>query len=185
MSVFSPNLNIEHLEGNSDQPEVPVDTAIDAFDAAITALVAYAVTNTNALALTQAQMAAQNTIQLINGGTSPTALVTVTVAAFARGDFTVDNTLAWAADVKIAAQAGTVPRVPAGKKRRLHSDGVNVTDLGDAPYTVATLPANPVNQQREWVSDGLAPVFAAAVAGGGAVLTPVYWDNGAATWRCG
>lgn len=36
---------------------------------------------------------------------------------------------------------------------------------------------------RRFVTDGLAPTFAAAVTGGGAVFTPVYSDG--TIWRCG
>ena len=48
-------------------------------------------------------------------------------------------------------------------------------------YTVATLPTG-VNYMRAFVSDALAPVFGAAVVGGGAVKIPVYYDG---TWRVG
>lgn len=54
-----------------------------------------------------------------------------------------------------------------------------------ADYTVATLPlaGTPPKGSKVFVTDGLAPVFAAAVAGGGAVYTPVYTDL--TNWRCG
>lgn len=47
-----------------------------------------------------------------------------------------------------------------------------------ASYTVATLPAG-VQGMRAFVTDAAAPAFLAAVAGGGAVVTPVFY-NGAA-----
>lgn len=50
-------------------------------------------------------------------------------------------------------------------------------------YTVATLPAAGTAGRRAMVSDALAPAFLVAVAGGGAIKTPVF-DNGAA-WVCG
>jgi hypothetical protein len=51
-------------------------------------------------------------------------------------------------------------------------------------FTVATLPAaGLVAGQRAYVTDALAPAFAAAVAGGGAVFAPVYYDG--AAWLCG
>lgn len=50
-------------------------------------------------------------------------------------------------------------------------------------YTVATLPAAGTAGRRTFVSDANAPVFGAAVAGGGAVNVPVY-DTGAA-WFVG
>ena len=48
-------------------------------------------------------------------------------------------------------------------------------------YTVATLPAGTVGQ-RTYVTDALAPAYGVAVAGGGAVTIPVFY-NGAA-WIC-
>lgn len=50
-------------------------------------------------------------------------------------------------------------------------------------FTVATLPPVVAASVRAFVSDALAPVFAAAVVGGGAVFTPVYFDG--AAWLCG
>lgn len=51
--------------------------------------------------------------------------------------------------------------------------------------TVAALPAAAAGNKgtRTFVTDALVPVFGAAVAGGGAVFTPVYSDG--ATWLCG
>jgi len=50
-------------------------------------------------------------------------------------------------------------------------------------FTVGTLPAAPAQGTRAYVTDGLAPVFAAAAVGAGAVFTPVYFDG--AIWLCG
>jgi hypothetical protein len=50
-------------------------------------------------------------------------------------------------------------------------------------YTAATLPAAGVRGRRAYVTDALAPVFLAPVAGGGAIITPVF-DNGT-TWIVG
>ena len=50
-------------------------------------------------------------------------------------------------------------------------------------YTVATLPAAPVQGDRALATDAAAPAFLVAVAGGGAVVTPVFY-NGAA-WIVG
>lgn len=50
-------------------------------------------------------------------------------------------------------------------------------------YTVATLPAAGVAGRRAYVTNSLAPAFGAAVAGGGAVVIPVF-DNGT-TWIVG
>lgn len=54
-----------------------------------------------------------------------------------------------------------------------------------ADYTVATLPlaGTPPKASRVFVTDALAPVFAATLTGGGAIYTPVYTDN--TNWRAG
>ena len=54
-----------------------------------------------------------------------------------------------------------------------------------ASFTVAALPAAATvgANARAFVTDGLAPTFMATVAGGGAVLTPVYSDG--ANWKVG
>lgn len=60
----------------------------------------------------------------------------------------------------------------------------NLTSGGSlGAFTVATLPAAPPAYSRAFVTDAAAPAFAAAPVGGGAVVTPVYF-NGAA-WLCG
>ena len=53
--------------------------------------------------------------------------------------------------------------------------------IATAGYTVATLPAGTVGD-RAYVTDALAPAYGVAVAGGGAVTVPVFY-NGAA-WIC-
>jgi len=50
-------------------------------------------------------------------------------------------------------------------------------------YTVATLPTAGVAGRRAYVTNALAPTFGAAVAGGGAIVIPVF-DNGA-SWIVG
>ena len=57
-AVYSPNLKIEHLEPNSDQPEVPVNVAVDAVDAKITGIVTVGVGASNTATLTQSAQAA-------------------------------------------------------------------------------------------------------------------------------
>lgn len=51
--------------------------------------------------------------------------------------------------------------------------------LRTAGYTVATLPTGIVGD-RAYVTDALAPTFLTAVVGGGAVVTPVFYDG--ANW---
>lgn len=58
---------------------------------------------------------------------------------------------------------------------------VAVATIATGGYTVATLPAGTVGD-RAYVTDALAPAYGVAVAGGGAVTIPVFY-NGAA-WIC-
>ncbi len=44
-------------------------------------------------------------------------------------------------------------------------------------YTVATLPASPVQGDMAYVTDGNAPTFLSIIAGGGAVITPVFYNG--------
>lgn len=67
------------------------------------------------------------------------------------------------------------------------SPGTGGTVVSDKPirppsYTVAALPAG-VAGDRATATDALAPVFGAAVAGGGAVTVPVYHTG--AAWFVG
>ena len=62
------------------------------------------------------------------------------------------------------------------------SASVDITGVvSTSGYTVATLPAGTVGD-RAYVTDALAPAYGVAVAGGGAVTIPVFY-NGAA-WIC-
>lgn len=52
-------------------------------------------------------------------------------------------------------------------------------------HTFATLPAAPVDGQRDFITDCNSTTFAAAVAGGGANHVPVYYDGVAVAWKIG
>lgn len=80
----------------------------------------------------------------------------------------------------------TVGSVGRTERARLTGTGLTVTGVLGASgsinlpsYTVATLPAAGTVGRIACVTDALAPTFLVAVAGGGAVKTPVF-DNGAA-----
>lgn len=182
----TPNLLVGHLEANSDQPEVVVDVGFDAFDAAISGATSFGVGSSNALAITQAQMAGCFLARLTDLSPGSSGLITVTIAAFKRGAFVVKNDTGHDADIKVAGQTVGIPRVPTGKRRLLDLDDIDgVTDPDDLQvYTVANLPSAHVRYRRAWVSDGAAaPVFSAAPTGGGSLLLPVYDDG--TTWRYG
>ena len=62
------------------------------------------------------------------------------------------------------------------------SGSVSAVSLITTPVAFASLPAG-VTGMRAFVNNALAPVFGAAVAGGGAVTVPVYYNG--ATWNVG
>jgi hypothetical protein len=66
---------------------------------------------------------------------------------------------------------------------QLQADGEILPAL--TVYTVATLPSAVTSGvgARSFVSNALAPVFGSTVAGGGAVVTPVYSDG--TNWKVG
>ena len=55
------------------------------------------------------------------------------------------------------------------------------TTLGTAGYTVSGLPAG-VTGARAYVTDASGPTYGATVVGGGAVVTPVFYNGSA--WKC-
>jgi len=68
---------------------------------------------------------------------------------------------------------GTTPRTT-------FSQGINVQGtIRSNGYTVATLPAGVIGDQA-YVTDALAPIFLGIIAGGGAVVTPVFYNG--ANW---
>lgn len=52
-------------------------------------------------------------------------------------------------------------------------------------HTFATLPAAPVDGQRDFITDCNSTTFAAAAAAGGANHVPVYYDGVATAWKIG
>lgn len=85
------------------------------------------------------------------------------------------------ASITMLGQSANVGIQQTAPTTTLHVNG----PIRCASYTVATLPsASSVgNGARAFVTDALAPVFQATVAGGGAVYTPVYSDGTA--WKVG
>lgn len=83
----------------------------------------------------------------------------------------------------IGAQAsGNMSLIAGGTEvARITTNG----QIGTQQTTVASLPAAATAGAgcRRFVTDGLSPIFAATITGGGAVFTPVYSDG--TNWRCG
>jgi hypothetical protein len=82
-----------------------------------------------------------------------------------------------------APSGGGFFQVIAGELFWTASSNVRTQLSQGTSFTVATLPGGAFQGQRAYVNNALAPAFAAIVAGGGAVFTPVYFDG--AAWRCG
>jgi|TARA_R110000744_G_scaffold124382_1_gene229906 hypothetical protein len=81
-----------------------------------------------------------------------------------------------------AAEDGVLLWEPVNKYPVVSVDGDYVALLMASGYTVAALPTGVVGQ-RAYVTDANGPVFGSAVAGGGAVVIPVF--RNATAWIVG
>lgn len=131
MTVKSPNLDIAHLDANADQPEVVVNTAIDAIDAKITDAVVVAF-GSNTVSLSQDQQVAGSIFHLTTGSPGPTGACTLDFAAFGMGNFTVINDLGQACTLQISGQPLSAPVIADGTSGTFASDGTNVRQVGAA-----------------------------------------------------
>ncbi len=145
--VSTPNLDIEHLQPNSDQPEVIVNDALDAFDAKITDVVVIDVGPSNTASLTQDQQAKGSIFDLVALSPGPSGPVTVDFAAFGMGNFTVINSCGQTATLQISGQSLTAPTIDPGIIGIFLSDGINVQPVAASSSSsgsgiVATLTAS-------------------------------------------
>jgi hypothetical protein len=92
--------------------------------------------------------------------------------ASGNGNFNVPSTFAYSFQVNNVEVAGL------NASRLTMAVPINFKS-----YTVATLPASPVANDRAVVTDANATTFASIVAGGGANRVPVYYDG--TNWRIG
>ncbi len=129
MTVYSPNLDIPHLDANTDEPEVVVNTAIDAFDAKITDAVVVPFGG-NTVTLTQDEQSAGSIFHLTTGSPGPTGAITLNFAAFGMGNFSVINGTARTATLQISGQSLTPPTLSAGQTAGFSCDGTNVRATG-------------------------------------------------------
>jgi hypothetical protein len=53
------------------------------------------------------------------------------------------------------------------------------------PSTFVDLPASPVDGQRAFITNAAALTFGSAVAGGGSLHGPVYYDGSSSSWKAG
>lgn len=129
MTTYSPNLNIPHLDPNSDQPEVPVDNAIDALDAKITGRVLVGFGATNTVTLTQDQQAAGSIFVLDVTSPGPSAGVTLNFAAKGMGLFSIENQTGFTATIKVTGQLGVLPTLAYKSVAIFQNDGIRVQKL--------------------------------------------------------
>ena len=99
----------------------------------------------------------------------------------ASGDATGTGTSDVIVSTPAAGASGTTART-AAERMRVTSANVTFTSLPKLPsYTVATLPSTAatgmVAGACAYVTDALAPAYGTAVVGGGAVVTPVFYDG--------
>lgn len=125
----SPNLDIEHLQPNSDQPEVPVNAAIDALDARITALVPVSIGNVASISLTQDQQAAGSLFLLTSASPGPAAPVTVNFSTHPMGIFVVTNECGQLATLKYSGQPSIAPTLAENVVGIFIGDGINIRKL--------------------------------------------------------
>lgn len=125
----SPNLDIEHLQPNSDQPEVVVNAAIDALDARITKLATVSIGNVSTISLTQDQQAAGAIFLLSSGSPGPSTAVTLTFATFAMGIFVVMNECGQTVTLKYSGQPAISPTLAENVNGIFIGDGINIRKL--------------------------------------------------------
>jgi hypothetical protein len=114
----SPNLGITHLQANSDQPEVPVNAAVDKLDQAGNDTVALTVTGNTIVTAIEFN---ENYLLILNG--APAADFTLTVPANKR-KFAVENNTGRNATVTTGSGATVV--LSDGQRRELYCDATNV-----------------------------------------------------------
>ncbi len=138
MTDYSPNLNIPHLDPNSASPEVPVDEAIDALDAKITAPVTVPFSG-NTVTLTQDRQAGGSIFHLTVGSPGPSGACTLNFAAFGVGNFSVINETGKDVTIQISGQAATPPVLLSGQTAGFLCDGVNVRAQASTAGAVAAI----------------------------------------------
>lgn len=128
---MSNNLDIDQVAPAQNQKETTINDGNGQLDAAITDTLTVTVDNTNALTLTDDQIRRFQFITVNpDGGSPPTATITLTVPAIKRGTFSVVNGTAETVTVTITGQSETPPDVLTGTTSLLSSDGSNVRGAG-------------------------------------------------------
>ena len=130
------NLVIDHLEPNSDQPEVPINVALDALDKKTTGLVTIGfVGSSNVYTLSQAEQLNAMFV-LTTASPPPGGAVTLNfIYNKAMGLFSVYNTTGFTATLRVdhpgspGGQPLSAPTLTNGSRGIFQHDGTNVLKL--------------------------------------------------------
>ncbi len=137
------NLNIAEVTVGQSQKEVTINAASDQIDKAFGTLVSLTIGASNALTLTSAQFRENFSFIFTDDGSPPTAVITLTVPAIARGTVAITNNTSFTMTVTIASQPVTAPVVDVGTTRLIVTDGVNVRASAGGVSTFTSLSDSP------------------------------------------
>lgn len=126
--MSTPNLNIPDVTANEDQPEVRINQQTLFLEQAITEVISYGVTDSNAVTVTDEEFRRNVTFDFNDGSPVPTAQITVTVPVIQRGLFAVKNDTTQEILVTHTGQSDPAPTIPAGGLKILVTGGSNVRD---------------------------------------------------------
>lgn len=145
------------------------------------------VTTANGVSGAVANPTSTPAITLALGVIAPTSVNKITFTTPATGatlTLVDGKTLTASKTMQLTAADDTgVYTLPTGTATLLAANTpITVTTLVTSGYTVAGLPAGTIGM-RAYVTNALAPVYLAAVVGGGAVVCPVFYDG--AAWIVG
>lgn len=125
------NLSLTQLSTSQQNKETTINSQNGELDAAITAVVTKTITSSNAATVTQAELQRAAIVNIIpDGGDPPNGAITITFAAFTRGNFSLVNDTAQAVTATISGQPLTAPVIPAGESFALNMGGTNVRSTG-------------------------------------------------------
>lgn len=123
------NLTLSQMTAAQNQKHVTHNDSNGELDAALTAVQAYAVDESNAVAVSLAEQQRASIFHLTEASPSPTGAISMTFPATTRGLIVVINDTGQSVTVEIAGsptQSETPPTVSANTSAVLIHDGVNV-----------------------------------------------------------
>jgi hypothetical protein len=125
--TYTPNLSIKHLQPQQEQPDVPVNTALDALDGAITALLPITITTAD-VTLTAAQASASFFIRVTGAFTADHQLI-VPVRAH---PYAVSHEGTGGFVLTVKTPSGTGVPIEEGQVAFIFDDGTNVVPIAGA-----------------------------------------------------